>query len=63
MTIFVEWYPEHKVEDKTQMEANQQWAERCYRLLNDNGLIGTDAGVYVKRDGGLYRLSSQRTVQ
>jgi hypothetical protein len=56
MPIFVEWYDEHIVPDPVKMACNQQWAEQCYRMLRDGGIIGTDHGTYIKRDGGLYRL-------
>ena len=55
--IFVEWWPEHDVADPNQKAANQAWAEQCFRLLRDGGIIGTDHGAYVKRNGGLYRLT------
>jgi hypothetical protein len=53
--IFVEWYPEHDVPDPIKKALNQVWAEQCYRVLNEGGIIGTDHGIYVKRDGGLYQ--------
>ncbi len=56
MPIFVEWYDEHLVDDPIKMQCNQAWAEQCFRLLRDGGIIGTDHGAYIKRDGGLYRL-------
>ena len=55
MPLYVEWWPEHIVTDPRQMRLNQAWAEQMYRLLRNGGIIGTDYGLYVKRDGGLYR--------
>lgn len=57
MPLFVEWWPEHIVDDPIQMQCNQVWAEDMYKLLRDGGVLGTDHGPYIKRDGGLYRLT------
>jgi hypothetical protein len=59
MPIFVEWWPEHIVDDPHQMMCNQRWAEQCFNVLKDGGILGTDHGAYVKRDGGLYRLGPE----
>jgi len=55
MPIFVEWRPEHIVEDNLKMMCNQQWAEGIYRLLREGGVAMTAYGPYFKRDGGLYQ--------
>ena len=60
MPLYVEWWPEHLVNDPITMQCNQAWAEKCYEILKDGGIMVTDHGAYVKRDGGLYRLGSPR---
>jgi hypothetical protein len=55
--IFVEWWPEHIVEDPHKMMINQVWAEKVFAMLRDGGIAATDYGAYVKRDGGLYRVA------
>lgn len=56
-SIFVEWWPEHDVDDPAQKAANAAWAAQMYDLLRDGGILGTDHGAYIKRDGGLYRFT------